>query len=158
MLTCPLKRYLKLLNLLRQRTDMLLIHLNLIAKRVKAMTIGSSMDLRNPKNVAWLSSAMWQYSSSWLFQVQPLYDDDTLNKDLLVSYKDTVLLMIPSCQLIHYPSLATLMSSCSPPLTRMKNWSNLLNFDDDLLTLPNSMDSLAMEMFLYLCTINFDCH
>lgn len=129
--TCPLERYLKLLNRWRPRTDRQLIHLNLSAKRARAMTIGSSRDLRNPTSVVWPSSAVWQCSSSWRFLVRRWCDDDTLNKDLLVSYKDMVQRPIPMYPSNHRPWLAALMSSCLPPPMRTTNWSNLLNFDDD---------------------------
>lgn len=52
MLTYPQERYLKHLNLLRQRIDMRLIHLNLIATLARGMKIESSMDLRNPMSAA----------------------------------------------------------------------------------------------------------
>lgn len=103
--TCPLERCLKLLNRWCQRTDMLPIHLNSTAKPVRVMTIALNMDLRNLKSAAWPSNATLRCSSSWQFLVRQSCDDDTSNKDSLVSYKDTV-----------HPHPMILMNSIRRPL------------------------------------------
>ncbi len=87
-ITLPLERYLKLLNLKRQRIDMRLIRQNLIERLAIGMMIGSSKDLRSPKNAVWPLNAALRCLSSLRCLVRLWCDGGTWCKDLLESCKD----------------------------------------------------------------------
>lgn len=135
--TSPRERYLKQ-SLWRPHTGKQKVHRSWSERLAIWMMTVSSTDLKIPTNVALLLTSKLRCLSSLRSRVRLWCDDDTC-MDWLVSCKGMDhqhhpknLIPLSSSPLCR----ATLLYSYSLPKT-MQCWSNLLSFDDDLMTRPS---------------------